>query len=107
MQLVGNIARYHRRGLPQKSHLAYSSLSRDERVRVNKLAAMLRVANALDAGHLQKVTDVRIRDEDRGWVLEVEGTGDLTMERLAATARADMLCDVFGKRVVIRLAETR
>lgn len=106
MQLVGNIARYHRRGLPQKSHVAYSSLSRDERVRVNKLAAMVRVANALDAEHLQKVTDVRIRDEGGGWVLEVEGTGDMTMERLAATARADMLCDVFGKRVVIRLAET-
>ena len=66
MQLVGNIARYHRRGLPQKSHPSYSSLSRDERVRVNKLAAFLRLANALDAEHLQKVDEVRIRDEDGG-----------------------------------------
>jgi exopolyphosphatase / guanosine-5'-triphosphate,3'-diphosphate pyrophosphatase len=102
MQLVGNIARYHRRGLPQKSHPSYSSLSRDERVRVNKLAAFLRVANALDAEHLQKVDEVRIREEDGGWVLEVAGTGDMTMERLAATARSDMLGDVFGKRVIIR-----
>jgi exopolyphosphatase/guanosine-5'-triphosphate,3'-diphosphate pyrophosphatase len=106
MQLVGNIARYHRRGLPQKSHPSYSSLSRDERVRVNKLAAFLRLANALDAEHLQKIDDVRIRDEDRGWVLQVAGTGDMTMERLAATARSDMLSDVFGKRVIIRSVGT-
>jgi exopolyphosphatase / guanosine-5'-triphosphate,3'-diphosphate pyrophosphatase len=106
MQLVGNIARYHRRGLPQKSHPSYSSLSRDERVRVNKLAAFLRLANALDAEHLQKVDEVRIRDEDGGWVLEVTGAGDMTMERLAATARSDMLSDVFGKRVIIRSVGT-
>src|SRR5713226_2008633 len=36
MQLVGNIARYHRRGLPQKGHAAYTSLAREERVRINK-----------------------------------------------------------------------
>src|SRR5262245_55557714 len=106
MQVVGNIARYHRRGLPQKAHPAYSSLSRDERVRVNKLAAFVRLANALDAEHLQKVHEVRIRDEDGGWILEVAGTGDMTMERLAATARSDMLSDVFGKRVIIRSVGT-
>jgi hypothetical protein len=64
------------------------------------------VANALDAEHLQKVDEVRIRDEDGGWVLEVAGAGDMTMERLAATARSDMLSDVFGKRVIIRSVGT-
>jgi exopolyphosphatase/guanosine-5'-triphosphate,3'-diphosphate pyrophosphatase len=102
MQFVGNIARYHRRGLPQSSHVAYASLDRDERVRINKLAAMLRLANALDAEHLQKISDLRIQDEDEVWVLSVEGKGDLTMERLAATSRADLLADVFGKRITIR-----
>jgi exopolyphosphatase/guanosine-5'-triphosphate,3'-diphosphate pyrophosphatase len=101
-QLVGNIARYHRRGLPSKAHPAYVSLARDERVRINKMAAILRLANALDAEHLQNVDDVRIQEDEDGWLVEIEGTGDLTMERLAATARADLLSDVFGKRVIIR-----
>ena len=39
MQIVGNIARYHRRGTPQKSHPEFMRLDRDERVRVTKLAA--------------------------------------------------------------------
>ena len=64
MQIVGNIARYHRRGLPQKSHPEFMRLDRDERVRVTKLAAMLRLANALDAEHEQKVTDISLQEQD-------------------------------------------
>jgi exopolyphosphatase / guanosine-5'-triphosphate,3'-diphosphate pyrophosphatase len=102
MQIVGNIARYHRRGLPQKSHPEFMRLDRDERVRVTKLAAMLRLANALDAEHEQKVTDITLQEADRGWILELTGRGDLTMERLAAAARADMLVDVFGRPTEVR-----
>jgi len=102
MDVVSNVARYHRRAAPQKSHLPYMALDAATRVVVNKLAAILRVANALDADHLQKVKDVRVLQEDEGFVLEVDGAGDLTMERLAALGRADQLTDVFGRRVSFR-----
>lgn len=102
LAVVSNVARYHRRALPQKSHLPYMALDRETRLVVNKLAAILRTANALDSDHLQKVSDVRLVTEDEGWVLELEGSGDLTMERLAAGARSDMLFDVFGRRVMLR-----
>jgi len=35
-------------------------------------------------------------------VLEVDGGGDLTLERLAALARADLLTEVFGRKVGFR-----
>ncbi len=104
LAVVSNVARYHRRALPQKSHLPYMALDSDTRVEVNKLAAILRVANALDADHLQKVKDVRVATEDGGWVLEVEGAGDLTMERLATLARADFMTEVFGRKVAFHEA---
>jgi exopolyphosphatase/guanosine-5'-triphosphate,3'-diphosphate pyrophosphatase len=108
MALVANVARYHRRALPQKSHLPYMALDREARVVVNKLSALLRLANALDADHLQKVKDVKvIPEEDGDWVLEVDGGGDLTMERLAALARSDFLTEVFGRRVSFREARAR
>jgi exopolyphosphatase/guanosine-5'-triphosphate,3'-diphosphate pyrophosphatase len=107
MAVVGNVARYHRRAAPQRSHLPYMALDPPTRVVVNKLAAILRVANALDADHLQKVKDVRVLQEDDGFVLEAEGAGDLTMERLAALGRADQLADVFGRRVSFREAGAR
>jgi exopolyphosphatase/guanosine-5'-triphosphate,3'-diphosphate pyrophosphatase len=83
------------------------ALDREARVKVNKLAAILRLANALDADHLQKVHDVRLLAEGGEWVLEVEGAGDLTMERLAAQARSDLITEVFGRRLGFREARTR
>jgi exopolyphosphatase/guanosine-5'-triphosphate,3'-diphosphate pyrophosphatase len=102
MAIISNIARYHRRAAPNKSHLPYMALDSGARVLVNKLGAILRVANALDADHLQKVRDVRVQREDDQWVLEVDGGGDLTLERLAALARADLLTEVFGRKVAFR-----
>ena len=76
--IVSNIARYHR------------------------LAAILRLANALDAEHLQKVRKIRLLRGDPAWILEADGEGDLTMEQLAATARADMFIETFGRSLTIR-----
>ena len=103
-QMVANIARYHRRGLPQKSHLPYVALDGPDRLIVNKLAAILRIANALDAEHLQKVRDLRVVRHGETWIVELDGTGDLTMERMVAVARADMFTEAFGREVVIRQA---
>jgi exopolyphosphatase/guanosine-5'-triphosphate,3'-diphosphate pyrophosphatase len=100
--VVSNIARYHRRGLPQRTHVPYITLDREDRMIVNKLAAILRVANALDAEHAQKVRDLRVIRGGPSWVLELTGSGDLTMERLAAAARADMFAETFGKPLEIQ-----
>jgi exopolyphosphatase/guanosine-5'-triphosphate,3'-diphosphate pyrophosphatase len=102
--VVSNIARYHRRAPPQESHLPYVALDRRDRVIVNKLAAILRVANALDAEHLQKVRDLRLLRGKRSWVLEIDGSGDMTMEQMAATARSDLFVEVFGRKLLIRPA---
>lgn len=102
--VVANVARYHRGNLPQRSHLPYMELDQPERMLVNKLAALLRLANALDAEHLQKVREVRLLNDAYPWVLELRGSGDVTMEQLAGTARADLFVEVFGRELVIRAA---
>ncbi len=102
--MVASIARYHRRGLPQKSHLPYVALDAPDRLIVNKLSAILRVANALDAEHLQKVNDIRMVQRGEAWILEVEGAGDVTMERMVAVARADMFAETYGRKLLIRQA---
>ena len=100
--IVSNIVRYHRRGLPQDSHLPFIALDRTDRLTVNKLGAILRLVNALDADHAQRVRDLRLVRRDSNWILELDGEGDLTMEQLAATARSDMFADVYGRQLVIR-----
>jgi exopolyphosphatase/guanosine-5'-triphosphate,3'-diphosphate pyrophosphatase len=100
--VIANVARYHRRGAPQQSHLHYAALDRQERLIVDKLSALLRVANALDAEHLQKVRDLHVLTREGAWIIEYDSTGDATMEQMAATAKADMLADILGRRVIIR-----
>ncbi|HVD91446.1 MAG TPA: Ppx/GppA phosphatase family protein [Vicinamibacterales bacterium] len=100
--IVSNLARYHRRGTPQRTHVPYVALDRRDRLVVNKLAAILRIANALDAEHVQKVRAIHVTRRGSTWVLQLEGTGDLTMERLAATARADMFVETFGRQVIVQ-----
>jgi exopolyphosphatase/guanosine-5'-triphosphate,3'-diphosphate pyrophosphatase len=102
--IVSNIARYHRRGLPQDSHVPFIALDRTDRLIVNKLGAILRLVNALDAEHAQKVRNLALVRRGSNWVLELEGDGDLTMELLAATARADMFAEVYGRQLVVRRA---
>jgi exopolyphosphatase/guanosine-5'-triphosphate,3'-diphosphate pyrophosphatase len=102
--VVANVARYHRGSLPQRSHLPYLELDEHERRLVNKLAALLRIANALDAEHLQKVKDVRFVRTEKTWVLELVGVGDITMEQIAAAARADLFTEVFGRELLFRQA---
>lgn len=107
MVVIANVARYHRRATPQRSHLPYMALDAETRVVVNKLAAILRLANALDADHLQKVRDLRVTAEEGSMALEVDGAGDLTMERLAALSRGDLLTEVFGRRLAFRESAAR
>jgi len=105
MVFVAVVARYHRRAFPQKSHPTYVALDREARVAVLKLAAILRLANALDAERRQKVTSVRLTRTERAWRLEASGAGDLAMERLACDARSDLFADVYGTPIAFRQAE--
>jgi exopolyphosphatase / guanosine-5'-triphosphate,3'-diphosphate pyrophosphatase len=100
--LVSNVARYHRRGVPQRSHLPFVALDRQDRLVAAKLAAILRVANALDSEHLQKITDLKLIRDTRTWTLEVMAQGDITMEQLAARARADLFEQTFGRELTVR-----
>jgi exopolyphosphatase/guanosine-5'-triphosphate,3'-diphosphate pyrophosphatase len=104
LELIANIARYHRRALPQRSHVSYISLERDERMIVSKLAAILRVANALDKDHLQKVMELKITREGDLIVLTGQNISDLAMGRLELANRSDFFVEVFGKKVVLREA---
>jgi exopolyphosphatase/guanosine-5'-triphosphate,3'-diphosphate pyrophosphatase len=106
MAIAGNIVRYHRGEMPSRAHPEFVALDREERVDVMKMAALVRVANALDADHLQKVRAVRLLRESEPWVLETDSAGDFTMERLAALSRSDLFTDVYGRKLAFREAGT-
>jgi exopolyphosphatase/guanosine-5'-triphosphate,3'-diphosphate pyrophosphatase len=104
LEIIGNVARYHRRAMPQRSHVSYVALDRDERMIVSKLAAILRVANAIDKEHLQKITDLKVTREGDKLVLVAHDAPDLTMERASLSDRSDLFNEIFGKQIILREA---
>jgi exopolyphosphatase/guanosine-5'-triphosphate,3'-diphosphate pyrophosphatase len=104
--LVALIARYHRRSVPRMTHPEYAALDRDSRLVVAKLAAILRVADALDRSHLQSVRNISCSREDQRFVITVPDVEDVTLERLALKEKALLFESIFGLQVVIRTTQT-
>ncbi len=99
--IVALVARYHRHSGPVLDHPSYAALSTEDRIRVCKLAALLRVADALERTHAQRVSEIEIRREHGKLRLRLPGLGDAAVERLAMHSKGDLFEQVFGLTVVI------
>ena len=99
LRLVANVARYHRGARPKQKHKPYAALSDDDQDRVAKMAAVLRVALALDRTHQQQVSDVRVNVNERSVEVTVQTTGDAEVDLWAARRKVDLFERVFGRRV--------
>ncbi len=58
LEVVANIARYHRKSKPKKKHNDYSQLPEKQRQMVRELSAILRIAVALDRRHIGAIRHV-------------------------------------------------
>jgi exopolyphosphatase/guanosine-5'-triphosphate,3'-diphosphate pyrophosphatase len=101
LRIIANVVRYHRKAFPSSSHESYIALRREHRNIVLKAAAILRIADALDRGHAQRVTGVRVDVTDGDVVLHCTHRGDITIERHGLADKARMFVDVFGLDVVM------
>jgi exopolyphosphatase/guanosine-5'-triphosphate,3'-diphosphate pyrophosphatase len=99
IELVALVARYHRRAEPKDAHPEYAALPRDDQSRVRRLAALLRVADALDREHEQKVSAVEARVADGEVELEIRGSGDLLLEQWALQKKSRMFEQEFDLAV--------
>jgi exopolyphosphatase/guanosine-5'-triphosphate,3'-diphosphate pyrophosphatase len=102
VRLTALVARYHRRAVPQPLHEHYGDLDRDERIKVQKLAAILRVADALDCGHAQRLQRVDMAVEGDTLVLRAREAGSLALEQHRMREKAALFTQVYGMPVHLR-----
>lgn len=77
-------------------------LDESERVRVTRLASLLRVADALDREHVQRVTDLTAKLSDDELTLWLDGTAGLLMEGWSLKKKANLFHKIFGRKVKLR-----
>ena len=76
--VIANIARYHKGSLPKDHHPNYAVLSHSDRLTVSRLAGILRLADALDRRHDNRVKDVTCKRA--GDVVHIQAMGALECE---------------------------
>jgi exopolyphosphatase / guanosine-5'-triphosphate,3'-diphosphate pyrophosphatase len=101
MAIVANVARYHRKSFPKPAHEEYIALSPKERMIVSKLAALLRLADAMDNEHGAKVHDFRVEYNKPKFLIELQGEGDLLLEKWALMKKASLFEEVFSVKVTL------
>ena len=106
MLIAALVARYHRRSTPKPAHEGFALLDREGRIAVSKLAALLRVADALERRQTQRIHDIVLSREGGQLVITAPNVEDVTLERLAMEEKAGMFEDVYGLKVILRTSRT-
>jgi putative phosphoesterase len=96
-RVVGCIARYHRKALPNEEHAHFSTLNKSDKRTVKRLSAILRVADALDFTHEGKVDSIRCELTPDKIIIHGSATGDLEMEEREALKKGDLIQKVLGR----------
>jgi len=99
LEIVAQVARYHRRALPQPRHEGYVKLKRSARVIISKLAALLRLAKALDITRRQKIASIQCSLRGQSLLIGIDGAVDSTLEELALREESELFEQVFGLNV--------
>ncbi len=106
IEVLANVARYHRRGHPRKKHAPFRGLSRDARRTVRVLAGLLRIADALDRSHRQAVRALRVSERSRVLRIRGEARGDCELELWGVQRRTQLLEEELGVEVRVEAVAT-
>ena len=97
--LIANVARYHRGATPSPAQRNFAALDKPLRRRVRRIAALLRLADGFDRGHVGAVAQVKVRLSERAIRLTVvpkPGAHTVRLDLWGASRKAAPLADLLG-----------
>ncbi|MGE0268724.1 MAG: HD domain-containing protein [Candidatus Omnitrophota bacterium] len=104
IRCIACIARYHRKATPQNSHYYYQNLTSTEQILVQKLTSLLRIANALDASHKQKVKKIEVEFVKPGEInLVILAQDSLALEKTSFLERKRFFEEISGNQLNLKI----
>jgi len=101
--VIANLCRYHRKSMPQPTHLEFQSLDAEGRRAVVLLAPLLRVAVALDQSQEQLVEEVYVAIQEKAVELHLRSPRDLDVEQWHAEQVAQVFRETYGLPLTVRV----
>lgn len=103
-EIIANVVKYN---TIEYDYTATSGiLDQDMRILIAKLLAILKMANALDRSHKQKLKSLKGTIKDQKLILAATATEDLLLENKQFERKADFFEEVYGIRPVLKLKKT-
>lgn len=96
IELIANLARYHRKGRPKKSHYSYQNLRKGDRPIVRRLIPLIRLANAFDRTRDSVVESLTCRVEEGRVRILVRARKDAELELWTAAQHRRTFEKEFG-----------
>ncbi len=103
--MLAALVRHHRRGEPKASEPLYGSLGPDDRSRVRRMAAILRIADGLDRGRRQVVDDIKARITSDLVLIRLTVHDDAELELWGGRRKRELFERAFGRDVEFVVGE--
>jgi exopolyphosphatase/guanosine-5'-triphosphate,3'-diphosphate pyrophosphatase len=107
VELIANVARYHRRAAPKKSHANFDRLSKDERRLVRRLSGILRIADGMDRTHGGVIKTVRARTDRKRVRISVTASRNPSIELDDARRKGALFEKAFKRSLVFSMPQAR
>ncbi|MGI9659295.1 MAG: Ppx/GppA phosphatase family protein [Gaiellaceae bacterium] len=109
IELIAQVARYHRKSPPKAKHEEFANLTADDQQHVRVMAGILRIAIALDRTASGVVDSVAVQREGKelAFRVAIEAGADGSLELYTAEQRKDMLEEALGRKITVGAASRR
>jgi len=97
VRMLAVLGRYHTRGRPRETFMAWEALEPEAQQRVLKLLSLLRLADGLDVSHASVVQKLEAVVSDAAVELVVTARGDAELERWMLQRKKGLFEEVFGR----------
>lgn len=101
LMIIANITKYHSSLVPDDNHYNYFVLDDKNKMIVSTLSAILKIAEALDTSHLQKIEKIKLTTSNNILYFNVTSKDDLSLEEWNFNKKANFFEEVLGVKPVI------
>lgn len=101
---IAALCRFHRKSMPQPRHAYFQTLDAESKRAVLRLTPLLRLADALDRGHEQRVRDLAGAVRNGNVNVLIQADTDAGLELWAANEAADSFLETYAQPISLQRA---
>ena len=102
MEIIANTTKYHSSSTPNMLDYNFNRLSYEDRMSVSKLTAILRLAEALDKGHIKKFDNIDVKIKNNTLTIGISTLKNTQIEEWSFGIKSKYFEEVFGMKAVIK-----